>query len=212
MAWFLPAAIAAVGAGSSALSYFSGRQQNDASDEQARAGMNFSASQAEKQMAFQERMSNTSHQREVEDLKAAGLNPMLSVNSGASSPGGSSGTGMQAPVVPELDRISSSVMDSMRMMNEFRSSKAQSDLAKSQARKAGLETELLRQKGPEAEWDQRFYKFMNGLLDRFGRSSAGDLLRPNKWKFGPMNLDKGRNDGVPMSDDDQRIYRDLGEY
>lgn len=48
--------------------------------------------QAQKQMDFQMGMSNTAHQREVKDLIAAGLNPVLSANAGASTGQGAMAT------------------------------------------------------------------------------------------------------------------------
>lgn len=73
------------------------RDQQSASKGMAREQMAFQAQQAatardfnermvKEQRAYGTQMSNTQHQRQVADLRAAGLNPLLSANSGAGTP------------------------------------------------------------------------------------------------------------------------------
>jgi len=137
------------------------------------------SAQAQRQMDFQERMSSSAHQREISDLRKAGLNPILSATGGrgASSPGGA-----QAPVQDVLTPAVSSALSARRLTQEISNLKATEGLVKAQTEAIQVAAIPGRILG-EAEEGIRgidWEGFKRSFMDLFSNrgSSARSRLRP----------------------------------
>mgnify|MGYP000238276188 CR=1 FL=1 len=131
--------------------------------DQALKQRQFASAEADKNRAFQERMSNSQMVRGVQDLKNAGLNPLLALPGGASAPSGSTATGTAASgntaqMRNELEGLAGSAAEITRLKlmdtkqrEEIGMMKAQKELMKDQGAKAKAEAKAITKEHPKAD-------------------------------------------------------------
>lgn len=142
---------------------------------------------ASKQQRFQNMMSSTAHQREVKDLRDAGLNPVLSAGSGgASSPSGAMSTAGAARIddlgeTVRASKIASLERDNLKADSKLKKASSASAVAAAENSRASAAAQ--RQSALESKARTLNQLQQNDLLRQEAESRENELkvIRDNPW-------------------------------
>lgn len=139
---------ALIAAGIAALGTYYTNQQNSAN--------------SQRQMDFQREMSNSAHQREVDDLRKAGLNPILSAGGqGASTPQGSMANN-ENPVA----NMMATAMQYRQQQKDFEQKDAGIENTKADTANKSANADLIRNQTNQSAMEIRSKNLQNRLLEQ----------------------------------------------